>query len=365
MPLDPVLARIPGLAGYMAQDQYSRGMEQQEIQTMRSASALQDSVQKRRLDQEIRGAVSASGGDPARAAQALVQLGTPDSIALAAKLRGMLPNPDGRFSAAGDGILNTRTGAISANPYSRDPRPQNQSNVARLMSEMAALPEGDPRRATYQNAIRKETETARQISPTIVNNNPQPVTPVTIADPADPTGRNTIIIDGRTRQTLGKGPKMTQVGAIDAKTELTMQGLGSDLQKAEDLLTGVVRTSDGQVVKGNKPTGSGVGALYDSAAGFVGLTPSGAEEAEALKTVAARLTSRIPRFEGPQSDKDVAEYKKASGDAGNEKVPIPRRLAAIRKMRELYSGYETGQRGRLITSDRRDPGAPKPTVVDW
>ena len=33
MALDPVLAKIPGLAGYLAQDQYSRGQEQQEAQT--------------------------------------------------------------------------------------------------------------------------------------------------------------------------------------------------------------------------------------------------------------------------------------------------------------------------------------------
>lgn len=40
------------------------------------------------------------------------------------------------------------------------------SPLARLQAERAALPPGDPRIATYDNAIRKESETAKQISPT-------------------------------------------------------------------------------------------------------------------------------------------------------------------------------------------------------
>ena len=172
---------------------------------------------------------------------------------------------------------------------------------------------------------------------------------------------------GDNKGVLGRAKSMTQAGAIDAKTNLTMTGLGSDLQSAEDLLTGVTRTSDGQVVKGNKPTGSGIGAAYDAAAGFFGATPAGAAEADSLKVVAARLTQRIPRFEGPQSDKDLALYKQAAGDVGNEKLPIPRRLAAAKTMRSLYAGYESGQRGRLIgnrratdnsgSSDEPPPGA--------
>jgi hypothetical protein len=42
-----------------------------------------------------------------------------------------------------------------------------------------------------------------------------PVTPVTIADPDNPD--KTVVIDGRTRQVLGAGPKLTQTGMADAK----------------------------------------------------------------------------------------------------------------------------------------------------
>ena len=51
----------------------------------------------------------------------------------------------------------------------------------------------------------------------IHNNNPAPVTPVTIANPDDPTGQSTIIIDGRTKAVLGQGPKLTQTGSVDLK----------------------------------------------------------------------------------------------------------------------------------------------------
>ncbi len=352
MALDPVLAKIPGLAGYLAQDQYSRGQEAQEMQTMRGAYALHEGLQRRRLEQEMRGAVASSGGDPAKAAQALVQMGTPDSIALAAKLRGMLPKPAEPFTLGPEQMRFGPNGEVIASGLGKDPKEK--------------VTWGEPYQmggAWVQRSSDGQIKQAVAREPQVRVTNEAPVTPVTIQDPKDPRG--TIIIDGRTGKTLGKGPKMTEAGKIDAKTDLSMQGLGSDLQKAEDLLMGVARTSDGQVVKGNLPTGSGAGALYDSAAGFIGMSPSGAEEASSLKTVASRLISRIPRFEGPQSDKDVNEYKQAAGDAGNEKMPRARRLAAIRKMREIYAGYETGQKGRLVNSDRRDPGAPKPTVVDW
>lgn len=45
---------------------------------------------------------------------------------------------------------------------------ENATSLARLIAERDSLPVGDPRRTTYDNAIRKESETVRQISPTIV-----------------------------------------------------------------------------------------------------------------------------------------------------------------------------------------------------
>jgi hypothetical protein len=164
-----------------------------------------------------------------------------------------------------------------------------------------------------------------------------PVTPVTIQDPKNPDA--TLIIDGRTRKVLGAGPKLTETGKMNVKKQSAMEGLVGDLKTAEDLLTGAAT--------GSKPTSSGAGAAYDYAASLVGFTPEGSKEADELKVVAGRLVQKVPRFEGQQSDRDVQLYKESAADAGNSKIPIARRLAAVRRMKMLYEGYESGERGRI------------------
>lgn len=164
-----------------------------------------------------------------------------------------------------------------------------------------------------------------------------PVTPVTIQDPKNPDA--TLVIDGRTRQILGAGPKLTETGKMNVKKQSAMEGLSGDLKTAEDLLTGVAT--------GSKPTSSGAGAAYDYAASLVGIAPEGSKEADELKVVAGRLVQKVPRFEGQQSDRDVQLYKESAADAGNSKIPISRRLAAVRRMKMLYEGYESGERGRI------------------
>lgn len=58
-----------------------------------------------------------------------------------------------------------------------------------------------------------------------------------------------------------------------------------------------------------------------------------------LKIIGAKATAKVPRFEGPQSDKDTALYMAAAGDLGNPNVPIQTRLAAIQTMIELNKKY--------------------------
>lgn len=225
-----------------------------------------------------------------------------------------------------------------------------------------------------KNSLTGEIKTAVSREPQVHINQAAPVTAVTVQDPANPNA--TIVIDGRTGKQLGKGPKLTETGRSNFKQQAGMQGLGNDLQTAEDLLLGNVRDSEGNVTKGNLPTGSGLGSIYDSVAGLVGVSPAGAAEADQLKVLGARLVGKVPRMEGPQSDKDVLLYKQAAGDAGNDKLPRERRLAAVRRMKEIYSGYEDGSRGRLLqdsinnsstTPNRRAadsaPDAPPPGAV--
>jgi hypothetical protein len=113
------------------------------------------------------------------------------------------------------------------------------------------------------------------------------------------------------------------------------------------------------------PTGSGAGKIYDAVGGFFGASPTGAAEAKELKVVAARLTGRVPRLEGPQSDADRKLYEQAAGQAGDESLPRDQRIAAVRRMRDIYAGYEDGTRGRIISDTKpiRQAGAPAPAAA--
>ena len=126
------------------------------------------------------------------------------------------------------------------------------------------------------------------------------------------------------------------------------EGIGAALSQAEDLLSGIKRGPKGEALKGDLPTQSGIGAVVDKGAAIFGATPRGAKEADELNVVAGVLISKVPRFEGPQSDNDTKLYKQMAGDAGNRDLPVARRLAAVKKMRELYAGYETGAKGLIL-----------------
>lgn len=82
-------------------------------------------------------------------------------------------------------------------------------------------------------------------------------------------------------------------------------------------------------------TGSGLGALRDAGAAFVGRATDGAKANASLRVLATRLTAKVPRFEGPQSDKDVAEYKAAAGDLANESLPVEIRRSAGMTLQRL------------------------------
>lgn len=61
-----------------------------------------------------------------------------------------------------------------------------------------------------------------------------------------------------------------------------------------------------------------------------------------LGILGTKLTMQVPRFEGPQSDKDTALYTAAAGDVGNPNKPIATRLSAVQQMIELNKKYYPG-----------------------
>jgi hypothetical protein len=97
-------------------------------------------------------------------------------------------------------------------------------------------------------------------------------------------------------------------------------------------------------------TGSGIGAMYDASMGFFGKATEGASAAAQLAPIADLVLKMVPRFEGPQSVKDVESYEKAAGDLANPKKPVKVRKDAaeviIKLMTERKGQFEIkGQEG--------------------
>jgi hypothetical protein len=84
-----------------------------------------------------------------------------------------------------------------------------------------------------------------------------------------------------------------------------------------------------------RSTGSGVGRLLDIAGEFVGVSSRGAQAAAALAPIADVVLKLVPRFEGPQSDRDTKSYQEAAGRLADPTVPNETRLAAAREIVRL------------------------------
>lgn len=101
---------------------------------------------------------------------------------------------------------------------------------------------------------------------------------------------------------------------------------------------GILSTA-ADVLSSNRPSSgffSNVATTTGEAFGYGGE----ASQADAtLKILGEKLTAQVPRFEGPQSDKDTAAYRTAAGDLGNANKPIATRIAAVKTMIELNKKY--------------------------
>jgi hypothetical protein len=120
----------------------------------------------------------------------------------------------------------------------------------------------------------------------------------------------------------------TETAVMDAEKREKMKNLPEMLDEAESILTGK-----------NAPTGSGVGALADTAAGFFGATLPGGAEAAQLKAVGTSIMMSMPRMEGPQSDKDVKAYREQAGRISDPAVPVDQRLSGLKIIRKLNEKY--------------------------
>ena len=114
----------------------------------------------------------------------------------------------------------------------------------------------------------------------------------------------------------------------------------------------------------DQSTSSGVGALIDMGAGAVGVTTPGSLAISELKPIADMVLKLVPRFEGPQSDKDTASYNNAAGNLADPHKPVGDRKAAAKVIAKLYRERRDQFTSKDLGTSASEVAAPK-KVVKW
>jgi hypothetical protein len=334
--LTNVLASIPGYAGYVAAQQAGQEREMGALQQAGALAQLQAQMEGRqqaaveqRRNEALRAAIAALPPEKRTRENVLPLLLEHGNVTAAANLLPAAPKPEGP-QQIGAGGLRLPDGTIVPPAARPDTTPKPAQTRQRFDGENVIQEELQADGSWKE--IGRGPRFAKSVGTTVVT--PQPVTPVTIQDPNDPSG--TVVIDGRTQKVLGKGPKLTDTGKANMKRQIASQGVSDAIQRARDILEG----------KGGEelPTQSGIGAGVDYAASLIGVTPAGAKSADRLRVIGGSLVQKVPRFEGPQSDKDVAYYKEVAGRIGDATLPIERRKAALDEVEQIWGQFESGKK---------------------
>ena len=150
-------------------------------------------------------------------------------------------------------------------------------------------------------------------------------------------------------QEIGGGVKGAgKPSATFEKTATQREQLKRNLDSTISELTDIIKP--GGLI--DKATGSGAGALYNAGAGFFGGAPEGAQAIGALKPIYDNALKMVPRFEGPQSDKDTKSYHDAAGNLANPYTPRAVKKAAATEMLRLMKLRQ----GQFVTRDMAEGG---------
>jgi hypothetical protein len=149
-------------------------------------------------------------------------------------------------------------------------------------------------------------------------------------------------------QVIGKPGAVGKPSAQFEKTQALQKQMGRDLDLA-------ITEIENAIKKGgtlDKSTASGAGRLLDAAGNFIGYATEGAVAAAELKPIADLGLKMVPRFEGPQSDKDTASYIQASGQLANESLPVATRRAAAETVVRLMKS----RKGQFVNQTMANEG---------
>jgi len=153
---------------------------------------------------------------------------------------------------------------------------------------------------------------------------------------------------------IGTKPNVGKPSATFEKTAALQKQMGRDLDLA-------ITEIENAIKKGgtlDKATASGAGKLVDAAGNFIGYATEGSIAAAELKPIADLGLKMVPRFEGPQSDKDTASYIQASGQLANESLPVATRRAAAETVVRLMKSRKGQFVNQTMANEGIGAGAP-------
>lgn len=253
-----------------------------------------------------------------------------------------------------------RTAAVRAAPkeallqYTKPNEGVTPTELDKYVATVAKLEKDDPTNPNipiYKAAIKKATE-------------PTQGSPFYQAIPTEQgyaafdarTGKiNPLSLSGTSFLPAAQSPKIQgdikaaeTTSAQQAKNEQAAQGTTELVNRATNILKGyaldaegnVMKDAQGQIIKAPKPTSSYLGMAQDISGQVFGKSIEGSAEADQLKVIGGRLVSKVPRMEGPQSDRDVVLYVQMAGRVGDSSVPIENRLKALEEVKRITAKYE-------------------------
>lgn len=123
-----------------------------------------------------------------------------------------------------------------------------------------------------------------------------------------------------------------ETGQETAKKAVAKQELMKQIDSTSKELEAI--TKKGGLI--DQSTGSLIGRGVDIAAGALGKATPGAMASAQLAPIANMVLMMVPRFEGPQSDKDTQTYKEAAGRLADPTLPADIRKAAGQEILRLF-----------------------------
>lgn len=180
----------------------------------------------------------------------------------------------------------------------------------------------------------------------------------------DPNEVKHVITDesGNVRMFNARGAQIAAPGDIGRPSAAYERTQAQRAQMKQDIDSTISELKNAVKPNGliEESTGSGAGAAADAVAGFFGYATPGAIAVGSLQPIYDKVLKMVPRFEGPQSDKDTQSYREAAGQIANPAVPKETKLAAAKTILRLMEA----RRDQFTTQDAAAGGDGGASGVD-